>query len=127
MENAQDQPLGRVIDRMKELRDQRRELTRQADALKAEFDELKDIVINRCQADETDGARGKTASAVITQQTVARATDWDVYIDWVKENDAWYLFERKIKASAYSELIAMGEQPPGTEPLTVYNVSLTSL
>lgn len=120
-------PLGRVIDRMKELRDQRRELSAKDRELKDEFDALKQQVIDRCFEEETDGARGKSAVAVITQQTVAKVNDWDEYIDWVKENDAFYLFERKVKATAFSELVNMGETPAGTEPLTVYNVSLKSL
>jgi len=126
MEN-QRQPLGRIIDRMKLLRDQRRDLAAHDKELKEEFDSLKEEVILRCREEEQDGARGKTATAVITQQTVAKATDWDSYLEWVKENDAYYLFERKIKAAPFKELVDMGEIPDGTEPLTVYNVSLKSL
>lgn len=120
-------PLGRIIDRMKEIRDQRKELDRESRKLKEEFDGLKSIVIERCQTEEADGARGKTASAVITQQVVAQVNDWDTFLEWVKENDAFFLFERKVKSAPFKELVDAEETPEGTEPTTVYNVSLTSL
>lgn len=121
------QPLGQLVDRMKRIREKRKELERESKELKDEFDILKKLVIEGCQAQEADGVRGKTASAIVTQQTVAKVNDWDALIDWIKENEAFFLFERKVKSAPFKELVDAKETPEGTEPTTVYNISLTDL
>ena len=120
-------PLGRIVDRMRDLREQRKALDRESKKLKDEFDELAGIVIHRCREEEAGGARGATASAVITENTVPKIVDWDTFTTWAIENEALYLLERRVKSAPFKELVNAGDTPEGLEPTTVYGVSLTAL
>jgi hypothetical protein len=71
-----------------------------------------------------ESARGGRATATISENVVPTATDWDALEQYIYENDALYLMQRRLSASAWRELIESGEVVPGTEPYTQRSISL---
>ena len=47
----------------------------------------------------------------------AQADDWDVLYNYIKENDAFYLLNKRISVTAFREIINAGETVPGLTPV----------
>lgn len=99
---------------------------KEAKALKATHDELEGALIKSLKDAGLDrvSAGGFTASHNV--EIVASVNDWESFYAYVKENDAFYLLQKRVASSAYRELLAIeGESPPGTEPHEKDKLSFT--
>lgn len=119
--------LDDLIDKMFLLREQIRGLDAQKKEVSTELTELQLEFQARCSEAGTDYARGKLASASITEQVVPNIDDWGKVSEWILENDALYLVHRRISAGPWKELMDAGEEVPGIEPFTKKTVSLRRL
>ncbi len=53
-------------------------------------------------------------TAFKSTRTSAKVADWEVSLDYIKENDLWHMLEKRISKMAVEEFIeANGEAPPG--------------
>lgn len=127
MSAAPKMPLGKIIDEMKRLRDIKRDLNSQIKDLDEEYEELKTMFLQRMDAEGTTQSRGHTASATVTENIVPNVKDWDAVEAYIRENDAFYMMQRRINTGAYKELIEAGEELPGIETFTKRDVSLRSI
>jgi predicted nuclease with TOPRIM domain len=119
--------LGSIIDRLYELRTEKSELNSKVQVIETEITELKTLLMSRLDDEETIKACGKNASVTITSQTVPNVTDWDLVHQYVVENDACYLLEKRLSAAPYRELLMAGTPIPGTEPFEKRDISLRKL
>lgn len=69
------------------------------------------------------GLKGKCA---ITEEDVPSVEDWDKVFEYIRENDAFELLERRIKSGAWRAL-QMTDPVPGTVPHTKRTLSLTKV
>lgn len=69
------------------------------------------------------GLKGKCA---ITEEDVPSVEDWDKVFEYIRENDAFELLERRIKSGAWRAL-QMTDPVPGTAPHTKRTLSLTKV
>lgn len=115
---------GSIIDRLYEIRSERKILSDQDKELKHEFDELEQVLITRLKADDSLQGKTKTATATITETVVPTIKDWDAFERYVLENNALYLLQRRPASAAFRELLNMGETVPGLEPFTSLSISL---
>jgi len=58
-------------------------------------------------------------------KSLPKAEDWEAIYDWVKENDAFYLLQRRLSSVAYQELIDAGQTVPGTSVYERETISIT--
>lgn len=123
-EQPQTATLGKLIDRMLELRDQRSEISKQDKALKEEFDQLEDLVLAKLR--EQDAVKGSSThgTATISEITVPTIENWDSFESYIYDNKAFYLLERRPSGAAFRELYQQGEEIPGLKPFTKYSISL---
>ena len=119
--------LGDKIEWLAELRDRKRDLNKQLQDLKEEYEAVEAEIMSDLDAQGLGFGGGSRHRATITESVVPSATDWDEFEDYCKENDALYLFERRISAKAWRELVESGEQVPGTEPFTRRSLSLRKI
>lgn len=115
---------GSIIDRLYEIRTERKALSDKDKELKDEFDSLEHVLIERLKADDSLQAKTKTATATITETIVPTIKDWDAFEQHVLENQALYLLQRRPASAAFRELLNMGETVPGLEPFTSLSISL---
>lgn len=116
---------GNVIDRMLELRLLRSELSKQDKALKAEFDSLSEELIAILDSQDTIQGKTKKAVATITEEEVANVEDWDVVFNYIIENNATYLLQRRLNNAAWRESLQMDNAPiPGTTVFKKRSISL---
>jgi hypothetical protein len=116
--------LGDKIDRMFDLREQKRLLTDQIKEIDEEYNEIRDALMGQMTELGTETARATLAQATLTQAVVPTVKDWDELYQYIKDNDALYLLERRPSVGAFRELFQGGEQIPGVEPYTKFDVSL---
>jgi ribonuclease HII len=113
-----------LIDRMFELRDSKRLREAQIKELTSEIDEIKFELIGRFQSDGTEVTATAKATASITETTVPNVTNWDQYYEFIKQEDAFYLLEKRPSTAAWRELHNSGQTPPGTAAFVKYDINL---
>lgn len=119
--------LGQMIDKMNDIREQKRVLSEQEKALSAQYDELKSEVITKLRAEDADKASGKKATASISENVVATIEDWDAFTKYVKRTGHFHLFQRRVSDPAFRELLEMKGAVPGLTPFTKVDIRLTAL
>jgi hypothetical protein len=119
--------LGDKIEALAQLRDRKRELNQELKDVNEEYQMLEAQVLDELDQQGTQFAGSSRHRATISEQTVPSVTDWDAFYDYVRENDALYLFERRVASAPWRELVESGEQVPGTEPFTRRTLSLRKL
>ena len=126
-EQITPQTLGAMIDELKAIDLQRKELANQDKVLADQYKILEAQVMRRLDEEETTMSRGKHASATITETTVAQVKDWDSFYEFVTENDALFLLQRRVANAAYRDLIDAGETVPGVVPFIKRALSVRAL
>lgn len=102
--------LANLSERRKELEEQRSEIEGTITAYLKE-NELSDM---------SDG----TDRVSLTLNLVPQVTDWPALYAHIRENDAFYLLERRALATAYRELREQGDEVPGMEDYYKPTISL---
>jgi len=116
--------LGEMIDQAYELREQKREFERRIKKLNEKIDALSAEILERLDEMGTPGIKATKASATIAEQLVPNVTDWEAAQEWIRENEAEYLYHRRISSGAFKELLDQGIQVDGVEPFTKRSISL---
>ena len=126
-EAMSDIPLAVLIDYAYDQRERARKYQRVADAEKKVLDAMLAGTLHRMDEDGNlkyaGGLKGKCA---ITEEDVPNVEDWDELFEYIKENNAFELVERRIKAGAWRAL-NMLDPVPGTVPMTKRVLSLTKI
>lgn len=124
MTAAPETNIGTIIDSMHAIREQKRELNAQIKYLDASYEELKTKLLEKMDSEGMLQSKSNLATATITTTVVPQVEDWDAVFDYVKQNDAFYLLQKRINSGPYRELLQMDEQLPGTKPFTKVDISL---
>mgnify|MGYP000627332380 CR=1 FL=1 len=119
MNDATDTPTMTLGDLAKErdaLRESKRALKREEAALTEALDANEARILELLDAQNVEATRVNGISLSISEQTMPSVTDWDALYAWIKENDAFYLLQRRAAAGPYRELLQMEQEVPGVEP-----------
>ena len=120
MTNAQSQQpqnLGTIIDTYRALYDQRAALNAESKGLTRQMEELAPKILGQLDDLGIDSAKGKVASVRVEEKIRPSIKNWDAFYEYIRDNDAWFLLERRPTALAYAEMVKAGETVPGTEPV----------
>ena len=119
--------LGDMINQLYELREQKRAAKRELDRLNDEYRDLEQDIMAKLDEQGLDLGRGSVATVSISETVVPTVEDWDQVEQYILENEALYLYERRLTATAWRELMQSGETVPGTKPFTKRALSLRKL
>jgi hypothetical protein len=123
--------IGEKIDKLHQLREAKRVLTKQIEELEAEFDGMKESVLVDLDGQHLDQGRGKLASCTVKIITVPNVQDWDKVFAYVHKTKHFHLFERRVSSSAFQELLELnGEKKmldAGIAPFKKKNLNLRNL
>jgi len=115
---------GDIIERMNQLRDEKRQLNAEIKALDDEYQELEAALLAVMDGQNTQIAATKRVHASISEQVVPTVEDWDALYEYIKETDQLHLLQRRVATPAWRELLESGEQVPGTASYTKRSVNL---
>lgn len=108
--------IGDRIEELAELREKIREADAAIKELKEEFDRKQWEVMQAMEDAGIDQAKSESATVFVGKDVVPTVKDWEALTKYIKENDAHYLFQKRIVQTAWKELVEMGEAIPGVEP-----------
>ncbi len=118
------QSIGKMIDKMYELREQKRALEKDLKDIEDKMKEMDAEIMAQMDDEDMPMARGQLASASIAETVIAEVDDWDTFYDNLKQTDRLYLLQRRVSNAAWNELRLAGELVPGTKPLTRRRINL---
>lgn len=106
--------------RTKQLEDEIAELDKQMDAVEAELLEL-------CKATGQDGGKTQHGSFRRSVKTRYWTSDWDKMYQFIKDNDAPELLERRVAQTAFKEFLSSNpdKMPEGMNVDSRYAITVT--
>lgn len=120
------QTIEQLIERMWEIRETRCELSQQDKALGGEYIALEAALLETMDATGIQAVRTNKALASISNTEITAVDDWDAFYKYIRENDAFYLLQKRPAVSACKEINTLTGTPvPGTHSLSVQKVNLT--
>jgi hypothetical protein len=118
--------LGACADLLHDLREERLELQRRAEAIEAQERALKEHIIRTMPKDDT-GAAGKHHKVAIITKEVPTVEDWPKLHAYIKRTGAFDLLSRRLNEAAVRERWEDRKQIDGVGVYTVVTVSLTKV
>lgn len=120
-------PLGKDIDALWDLREQKRELQTKVDALDDRIKDMEGIVIERLDAEGMPKANGSKAAVSISESIVFSIEDFDLFAKYLKRSGNFHLFQRRISDPAAREIFEKKGAVPGLAPFTKRRLNLTTV
>lgn len=120
----QSQTIGSKIDQLRGLRIKRLALEKEVTSLKELEEVLVLEVIDALDKEDTTIGAGKIATASITEEEIATVEDYDAFYEYIHNNEAAYLLQRRAAQGAVKELLESGEEVPGIKLLTKRKLSI---
>ena len=114
-----------LIERYQAIKAQRSELTRQDNELKEQLTEIEgrlSVALDELGADSL-AVRGR-GTVYRTEEIVPTVDDWDTFNSFVRDNDMLYLFQRRLNATAYRELLQQGVEVVGLNPTQITKITV---
>lgn len=118
---------GRLADMLLELRNERLDITAQADAIAAEERRIKDFLINTMPKAELQRISGKIANATLQRTIIARVTDWDAFYKFIGKKKAFDLLQRRPATPACRERWDQGVTIDGVQQDYALDINVTKL
>ena len=120
---------GERIQLLADLREQISEANKVLTELKAQRDEQQFALIDQLDELGINRVSGNGFTATITSTVVPTVTDWDAFYQFIKDEDALYMLERRPLSTAYREKLEErdGADIPGVEPFEKKSISLRSV
>lgn len=120
--------LGHDIDYLHTVREKKRKLEEQLQTLSEHYTELEQKLISRMQLAGVSKASGKKATISVNRKVRPQVTDWDAFNAFVRRNNYFHLYEKRVAAAAWNELCEKRRQPvPGTVPFVKDTLSLRTI
>lgn len=123
----EQQSLGSTIDRLFDLNERLKRLARVEKRIKDEIAELEARVIPALDAQDSVLGSGQRGKATISESEVPILEDLDVLFEFMKDNDAPYLLERRVALTPWREMLQQGTLVPGTKAFTKRKLAVKRL
>ncbi len=111
---------GEAIEAYIKVRDRRSELQKKHKEELAPYNtallKLETLLHKMMDEQDLENLKSEEGTAYKSTQSSVTVADWDVFKDYVIENDAWFLFEKRASKTAVEEVLEYtGEMPPGLD------------
>lgn len=129
--------VSEIMAKLFKIRRIRKRISDRDSVMVAEWERLEEILLGKMSEQGSVRVSSKLGTASISEQTLPIVEDWDAFYDWLWENRAFHLLQRRVAVGAYRELIDAdkaahsgeeeAERPPvvpGTRPITKKSINL---
>lgn len=99
--------LDNVIRIAKQLRAETSLASKRHDDLKTRTKDIDKLIIERMQEQGLTSTGNEVATVTLSEKTYPKITDWDAFYEYIHENKAFYLLQRRPGAKACEELIKL--------------------
>lgn len=118
--------LGQLIEHREQLRDQKRALAAELKDVDADLYANEGAILDALDTAGLEHAKINGVSVSISEQQMPNVEDWDKLYKFIKDNDAFYMLQRRVSTGPYREMLTMGEEVPGVQPYTQRKVNMRS-
>ncbi len=123
-----DATLAELGDELNADREEIRDVDTKLKALKKSFREKEEMILARMKDEGALKVTGQEATISVSVQTLANIEDWDKFYDYIWEEKAFHLLERRPASKAWREEVEIrhGEMVPGTKGFEKRTLNLRS-
>ena len=124
---------GKLIDDLVRLRDDRLRRSKVVDEIKEDEAQLTKVVEQRLDHAGVTSMRGKRGVFTLTEIVVPHVSDWDKFYQFMRQEDALDLLQKRVAVGAFREYIGSGEavgvplRIPGVRADKINKPSLTAV
>lgn len=119
--------LGARIDQLHGLREQKRTLEQQVEAVKQQMGKLEAELIELMEREGVSKSTGRMATVSVTQSVKPTVEDWDAFYAFIKRHDYFHLLERRPSVTGCRELFETKGKIPGVVPFTHKTLRMNSV
>ena len=105
--------VGWFVDEHQRLKDERDELLNEVKVVKKDIENLENQALEKFGKEGLEGARGENATGYIEERDHYNISDRRKLDAYVKRTGHMELFQGRVSAEAYRELLAQGKKPAG--------------
>lgn len=121
-------PLGALIDELNKIREAKRVLEEKVKEQEDAYKELEERLMARLEAEGTDKATGKTATASVSTSVSFSIKDDTKFFAWMSRTKNYHLMQRRISDPAAREVMEMKRSEiPGLEAFSKKRLNLRAL
>jgi hypothetical protein len=117
--------LGTLIDALYSTRQERLDVSKKVEELKALETEMRLKILEQLDAMGMAKASGYQATCGIKKSIEPVTEDWDEIHKYIREQDRFDLVQKRLSAPAWRGLLESGILVPGTSQVEVRDLSLT--
>lgn len=115
---AGEAAIGKMVDRIFELRKKKAELESAVKDVEGQIADLDSELMEALEKAGIERTATKKGTVSVSTSVVAQVTDWDALWNYIYKNKYGHLLQRRISDPAYRELLEHGKKVPGTEPFS---------
>ena len=104
-----------------------RDVQTQEKDLKMKQRELESQIAIKLQQEGIDKVSNDVCTLSLKAEVVPTVEDWDQFFEYLKETGQFELMQKRMSATAYRELIAMGVDIPGVKSTELTRINFRSL
>ena len=119
--------LGAAIDKMWQLREDKKAANKVVDNIEVEIKDLEVTMFDLLDAQDTRKAEGKKASVSISSVISANVEDWDQLWPFITKNKYFHLVQKRVSDPGMRELWEQGKRTPGVAQFTKRTLNIRSL
>jgi hypothetical protein len=88
------------------------EVKEKTDAITEQMQKLESWIKEKADEDGVTSFKTTHGTAFLTTTDFANVADWDAVVEFVKQNDAWDMFEKRISKTAVRGYIDINKEVP---------------
>jgi len=119
--------VGSAIDALWELKQKKAEAEKAVKAIEEQIAAQEEVVFSAMDEQQLDAAKGSKSSASISKSTSFNIADFDAFTKFVKKNNFFHLFQRRLSEAAVREIFEVKGKVDGLEPFTKRRLNTRTL
>ena len=119
--------IGGKIDKLHQLREQKRALEAQTKLVADEIDGLSLELIQQMDKEGVAKSTGSLATVSISSAVRPSVEDWDAFYAYIHRHKYYHLLERRPSSAGCNELLETKGKIPGIVPFTQRKLNLRSI
>ena len=123
-QEKQTPTMAQLVEKMLEIRDERRRISKRDKELIDDFRSLELEVFIQLDEQGMEKASTSAGTASINETVLPQVVDWDKFYQYMIDNDSLHLLQKRPAAAAFRELNESGETIDGVEPYTQRSIGL---
>lgn len=120
--------LGAAADHYADVRERRLAKQKETDAVKERETEISKLMLSALQDSPDTGASGKHHRVQLVKKTVQNVTDWAAFHQWIAQNNAFEMLQRRMSDKAVKDWQdENGKLPPGVAESEIDTLSFMKI